>query len=433
MKGTHEDVLDRLKKLTGGFVQELGETRGLVFAGGSVLAALTDGDLGDIDIFLCCQKDEAVGALKSVFGAAQRLHQRQNGDEAKLLVTRSKHAVTIFSHPPSFPPVQVILSLYDSPLSLLLDFDVDCCCVAFLPGEERVVCTPRGLRALRFGANIADSTFDGLGYHRRLLKYDSRGFGIAVPGFESRSISRRLLEGKYMLLEKYDLLLRAEPSETQDINVTVSTRDDAIGRRIKPTAVRRCSSIRGFERTVVLKYAKVQRVTTAEIEHGLVRPVLTQGGKYTTLFYGLDEREEEGDDDNYSTSPTATARLLLQQLFDSRLQGSSETPQNDFAWWTGGAMHKFAKQPLKDASRTAWSSVQADLNNRAELHFVYDVCRVDAKFDDLAFVRDAGRDPLRELDMDTFEGAYGIPRTLQFKASEPRARAVSDLWASVCA
>ena len=96
-------------------------------------------------------------------------------------------------------------------------------------------------------------------------------------------------------------------------------------------------------------------------------------------------------------------------------------------------MHKFAKQPLKGASRAAWSSVQADLNNRAELHFVYNVCRVDAKFDDLAFVRDAGRHPLRELDMDNFESVYGIPRTLQFKASEPRARDVSDLWASVYA
>ena len=205
------------------------------------------------------------------------------------------------------------------------------------------------------------------------------------------------LEGKYILLEKYDLLLRAEPSEAQDINVTVSTRDDAIGRRVKPTAVRRCSSIRGFERTVVLKYAKVQRVTAAEIENGFVRPVLTQGGKYTTLFYGLDEREEDGDGENYSTSPIATVRLLLQQLFDSRLQGSSETPQSEFEWWTGGAMQKFAKQPIKDASRTAWSSMQADLRNGAALHFVYDVCKVDTPFDDLKFVLDAGRHPLREL------------------------------------
>jgi hypothetical protein len=434
VRGTHAEFLDRLDKLSGGLVRELGETRGLVFAGGSVLAALTDGDLGDVDIFLCCQKDEAVGALKGVFRAAQRLHrQRQQDDAAKLLVTRSKHAVTIFSHPPSFPPIQVILSVYDSPLSLLLDFDVDCCCCAYIPGEKRVVCTPRGLRALRYGANIVDCAFDGLGYHRRLLKYDLRGFGIAVPGFEPRCVSRRLREGKYILLEKYDLLLRAEPSEAQDINVTVSTRDDAIGRRVKPTAVRRCSSIRGFERTVVLKYAKVQRATAAELENGFVRPVLTQGGKYTTLFYGLDEREDEGDGENYSTSPTATVRLLLQQLFDSRLQGSSETPQSDFEWWTGGAMQKFARQPIKDATRTAWSSVQADLRNGAALHFVYDVCMVETPFTDLKFVLDAGRNPLRELDEDNFEGAYGIARTLRFKASEPRARNLSDMWASVYA
>ena len=134
--------------------------------------------------------------VKTVFAAAQRIHERHNGSEAKLLVTRSKHAVTIFSHPTSFPPVQVILAVYQSTPALLNDFDVDCCCCAYIPAENKVVRTPRGLRALRYGANIADSDFYGPGYHRRLIKYDCRDFDLAVPGFECKRLSRNITGGR---------------------------------------------------------------------------------------------------------------------------------------------------------------------------------------------------------------------------------------------
>ena len=436
VKGTKDDFLDRIGKLTCGLTQELGEMAGIVIAGGSVCAALTDCDMGDIDIFLCCAVQEAENLLKEIFAVAQRVHrQRQHDDVAKLLITRSKHAVTIFSHPPSFPPLQVILAVYDSPLSLLLDFDVDCCCVAYIPNGRRVVCTPRGLRALRHGANVVDSSFDGRGYHRRLLKYDGRGFQIAVPGFEPRNISRRLLEAEYILLEAHDLLLRAGPPDVEDITLSVSTRDDAMSRNFKP-AGRRCLSISGFERTVVLKYAKkVQKVRAADIENGFVRPLVSAHGGTYTLFSGLED-DGEMDGENYSASPVAAVRLLLKQVFDNRLQNSSDTPQREFAWWAGGAMQKFAKQPLKDASRTAWSSVQANLRNLRHgegLQFVYDVCTVDTPFVDLKFVIDAGRPPLQGLDDDCFESAYGLSRSLRYRANELRARDISDMWASVYA
>ena len=129
-------------------------------------------------------------------------------------------------------------------------------------------------------------------------------------------------------------------------------------------------------------------------------------------------------------------RLLLQQVFDSRLQSSSETPQREFEWWTGGAMQTFARQPLKDASRTAWNCAQANLRNLRHgegLQFVYDVCSVETPFVDLKFAIDARRNPLQNLDDDTFQTTYGIPRRLRFRASEPRARGISDMWASLYA
>ena len=181
--------------MSGGSAREVADVEGLVFAGGSVMAALTDSGFGDVDIFLCCPRDEGAAALRCVYEAAQRLHKRRHGDDVHILVTRSKYAVTVFSHPSTFPPVQVILSVYESVVALLTDFDVDCRACAFLPKEKRVVCMPRCLRALRCGANVADSDFDGPGYHRRLLKYDCRGFAIAVPGFDVKRLSRNIVEG----------------------------------------------------------------------------------------------------------------------------------------------------------------------------------------------------------------------------------------------
>jgi tRNA nucleotidyltransferase/poly(A) polymerase len=76
------------------------DTRGLVFAGGAVVATLTDGDSGDIDIFLCCAPEEATTFLKKVLSAVQRLHRRENGDTAKEYVDVAtapiKHKVFVF-------------------------------------------------------------------------------------------------------------------------------------------------------------------------------------------------------------------------------------------------------------------------------------------------------------------------------------------------
>jgi len=221
--------------------------------------ALTDSGFGDVDIFLCCPRDECVVALRSVYEAAKRLHKRRHGDDIHLLVTRSKHAVTVFSHPSTLPPVQVILSVYASPLDRLTDFVVDCCTCGFLPQEQRVVCTPGCLTALRRGVNVADSDFDGPGYHRRLLKYDYRGFAIAAPGFDVQRLSRNLVEGNYVVLEPYDLLLEPELGSVEDLQFSITTSGDAIERYSQPSIARKCTSVCGFERLIAHKYENIQR------------------------------------------------------------------------------------------------------------------------------------------------------------------------------
>ena len=82
--------------------------------------------------------------------------------------------------------------------------------------------------ALRCGVDVADSAFDEAGYHRRLLKYDCRGFAIAVPGFDMKRLPRTIVEGNYVLLEPYDLLLKAEPGRIEDLKLSVHTSGDPI-------------------------------------------------------------------------------------------------------------------------------------------------------------------------------------------------------------
>ena len=423
--GTYEDFVCRLDALCGGLVRELEDVHGLAFAGGRVVAALTDGECGDIDIFLVCPKDEGMRLLKIVFAAAQRIHQRRNGADAKLLVTRSKHAVTIFSHPISLPPVQIILNVYQSTSSLLNDFDVDCCCCAHVPAEKRVVCTPRGLRALRYGVNIADSDFDGLGYHRRLTKYDCRGFLIAVPGFEPKRLSHEITEGNYVMLEPCDLLLKTEPTTIDDLTLTLRTPGDSIERCLKPSAAQKCVSIRGFQRLIVYKYAKIQDISASELGHA-VRPVMAQDR--LTLLYGL---QDDDDDECYSASPITAVHMLLKQLFDRKLRLSSDTPQAEFEWWVGGAMQKCACTPLKEALRFAKGDVHVHLRSSADLRFVYGVCGAADPFDTLHHIMDAGQAPLEDLCDTEFQLAYGLSRRLCFEDAAPRARTTSDWWSAV--
>ena len=80
----------------------MSDLNGIVFAGGSVLGALTGTTVGDVDIFLCCNQDEAHGITGRVSDAVQTIHKHHHGQDAHLLVTRGHCALTFFQVAPNF-------------------------------------------------------------------------------------------------------------------------------------------------------------------------------------------------------------------------------------------------------------------------------------------------------------------------------------------
>ena len=200
----------RYSTLTHGLVDALENTSGVVFAGGSVVGTLTQSEVGDVDIFLICALGEATTALERIYDAVRNLERETKQKKTQLLVTRSKHAVTIFRVCDGNLlglPIQVILSVYKNVGHLLSSFDLDSCAAAFVPGKG-VYCSPRCLRALRYSVNVFDSDLEGPTYCQRLEKWDARGFQIALPGLVLQRVSSSVKEGIFYRLTTTGLLLR---------------------------------------------------------------------------------------------------------------------------------------------------------------------------------------------------------------------------------
>ena len=118
-----------------------------MFAGGSVAAAICDVGFGDIDIFLCGKLEDARERLNTIYTMIAATQREKAGTtdttettdtKGKLVVTRSKHAITIFqvsSDTSGSAPIQVVLSVYPSVKELLAGFDVDSCCFCYVPME----------------------------------------------------------------------------------------------------------------------------------------------------------------------------------------------------------------------------------------------------------------------------------------------------------
>jgi hypothetical protein len=156
VQGGFEDFVKQLDIFSGGLVASLRGTKHVVFAGGAVLGALTGTCTGDLDIFLTAPPGEALAVFQQIMLVVQQNHVRTPGSKSRILVTRSRNAVTFYrmcndggSPCLTAPPVQVILTLSSDIFDLLRRFDIDCCCMAWAADGDKVVCTPRGLRALR--------------------------------------------------------------------------------------------------------------------------------------------------------------------------------------------------------------------------------------------------------------------------------------------
>ena len=267
-------------------------------------------------------------------------------------------------------PIQVILTLYESPLEILKDFDVDCCCFAFVPADDKVVTTRRGLRALRYHTNICDSSFDSGCYCRRLEKYDARGFMIAVPGFDQHRLSDELLSGNYTYNEQHDVLLRQSSSHDQG-----------------------STPVRHFERLVVLKFASHRVRLHTHTGH---------------------ECAASDSDEEYTTAPQAAVTSLLEVC---------QLHEEEDGVLPGGCIPKHASM-----ARAAKAYVVGQLSSQSKLQFVYDFCKCDTPFAALHYVLDAARPPLACVDDHAFKRAYGIERRLTFNDARARSHHLRDWW-----
>ena len=262
-------------------------------------------------------------------------------------------------------------------MDILKNFDVDCCCIAYVPSEGKVVTTRRGLRALRYSTNICDSAFDSSGYCRRLEKYDARGFTIGVPGFEQHRLSDRILTSNYAYHEHNDVLLRIAPfthASDQDGN-----------------------PVRHFERLAVLKYASHKVRFHAP-------PVRMN-----------DWAASDSDDEEYCPTPRVAVVALLEKCNLHEEENGPLIP--------GGYIAKNAS-----LMQAATDCVVAQLQSHSKLHFVYDFCKCDTPFGSLQYVMDAARSPLGHADGPAFKRVYGIDRRLAFTEAGARAHRVYDWW-----
>ena len=125
------------------------------------LTKVTNGDHGDIDIFLTCEPEGARVILATIYDHVRSLHrQRAGAAQSRLLVTRSKRAVTFFpvsEEVRGTAAIQVILTVYENVQQLLVGLDCDSSCFAYEPASDKVWTTQRGFRALQYACNIGDN------------------------------------------------------------------------------------------------------------------------------------------------------------------------------------------------------------------------------------------------------------------------------------
>jgi len=455
--GTYADFVRRLDTFSGGMLDSLKRVPNLVIAGGSVSGALCDVEAGDLDIFVIAPPEQGEAVLRAVFNAVQANQALRKAP--KLLVTRSTAAVTMFrcsQGSSTACPVQVVTTTSPTLMELLVSFDVDCCCVAWLPNEDRVVATARGIRALRHGVNVADTRFDSAPYCRRLEKYAGRGWAVGVPGLVQSRVRSELLHGSYLFLKRHDLLVKLDPKteigcEEMRIQTLAANARGVFEEKsltVNTAGRQRAESVRGIARLVVMHSCNVREAAQPEvwycgqhmkcgateaIKTGAVCPLVLSEGKYLLLWGAGVEELDDADIEGYSTTPLASAYDLLNREFAREMETSDDTPHTDDAWWKGGVMEKLPRAMhgrCGMAGRALREHATSRLLCKKPLLYVYDFCLCTTAFDDLPFVRDAGRPPLRALEGGEFKEAYGVSRRLEFARRVFR-RSHSDWWTSI--
>lgn len=182
------------------FIREIGFlfttniiTNHVMIAGGYIFSKLFGCKTNDIDMFIhSC--DESTG-LKIIKIIATKLEETLELTNYDYMIIRTNNALTI--NIKDNYDYQIILRLYSSPSEIIHGFDVDCCCMGYIPGQNKIIMTNRALYSIENGHN--NVSFDRLSpsYEYRLAKYGTRGVSINIPDFDINQVDIDKLSENY--------------------------------------------------------------------------------------------------------------------------------------------------------------------------------------------------------------------------------------------
>lgn len=331
---------------------------------------------------------------------------------------------------------KVITTTIESTLSLLLDFDLDGCCVAYDPDKSKVVTTPRGMRALKHAVNIVDTRFMSSCYWRRLEKYSERGFAIGVPGMLKERVSKAFKNNSYVFVQQYGLLLQAGPmsiGKETSINLSEPLAKKCETIKLTATAQQHGKIVKDLGRVIILDQGlakhvnipsqwvceKHERVVCDGKLSGSCTPISTGDGEYDLLWgiepTNIQQHFEDDDVEFYEVTPMA----MIYGILDKTFQQTNAIPDG---WFKGGVMQKLTKKMTKSNTSGVYKvAIESNASRTIigePLRFVYDIVGADTNFKDLKYILDAAQLPLR--DDPNFEKVYGITRHLCFKPKHER-------------
>ena len=330
--------------------------------------------------------------------------------------------------------------MIDSTLRLLTGFDVDSCCFAYDLDDQRVYSTPRGMRALTYGVNVADTQFHSQSYCQRLEKYAARGFAVGVPGLLPERIAADLFQASYIHVADYDLLLCLGPLTRWPAEMDIAC---DLGESTEHKLKIRASSaqpgmlINGLRRLIVLDQSLSKKCSIPKVaaggridsEHtrccllstGRRHEYLVLWGVKPSAVMDADveaDRHDEAED--YPVTPLARVYTALDEMY-RRQEFLDAAPEE--GWWDGGVMQRRGRSVCGGILPMATDMQEKRLDLCLPLHFVFDYVTCWTPFGSLRFVRDAAYRPPLQRCAD-FEQRYGLPRLLSFdvKLSRPPIR-----------
>ena len=172
-------AVETLQKQLPGFPWRMGTSAQFVLAGGATMKHLRPKKIAsnafatsDYDFFLVGADAAAARAAVAEFHAW--VAARTGG---RFMAWRTEHAISFVTATTVF---QIVLRLNPTIERILLNFDIDMCCVAF--DGEKIWTTPRGLASLRSGVHLGDPARQSTTFDRRAVKYGRRGYAFAFPG-----------------------------------------------------------------------------------------------------------------------------------------------------------------------------------------------------------------------------------------------------------